>query len=103
MEEGEWGIPKGTSGFLQCLLNGGMPYMSDTAEGEALDENIRQWRVISELHSHVAMEKMTDHCFLNSDRTKQRTRFSDGTQVTVDFGKNTFEILYPDGRAVTEI
>ena len=100
MEEGEWGIPKGTTGFLHCLLSGGMPYMSDTAEGEALQQNIRQWKVISELHRQVAKEKMTGHRFLSADRSVQRTCFSCGTQVTVDFAKDTFEIVYPDGRTV---
>lgn len=99
----EWGIPKGTSGFLHCLLNGGMPYMSDTAEGEELEKNIRQWRVISQLHRQVAKEKMTDHQFLNKDHTRQRTVFSCGTQVTVDFAENTFEILYPDQRRVNAL
>ena len=100
MDAGEWGIPEGETGFLHCLLNGGMPYMSDTAEGEALEENIRQYRVASQLHRQVAMEKLTAHDFLSEDRKRQRTVFSDGTQVTVDFAQNTFEIQYPDGRAV---
>ena len=103
MEAGEWGIPEGTSGFLHCLLNGGMPYLSDTAEGEALEENIRQVRVISALHRQVAMERMTEHSFLTADRQTQRTRFADGTQVTVCFADQTFEILYPDGRKVTSL
>lgn len=96
MEAGEWGIPAGTTGFLQALLNGGMGYMSDTAEGDALLQNIAQWRVISELQSHVAMEKMVSHEFLNDARTAQRTVFGDGTRVTVDFAQNTYKIEYPD-------
>ena len=103
MEAGEWGIPEGTTGFLHCLLNGGMPYMSDQAEGEALKENIRQWRVISQLHRQVAKEKMVSHAFLTGDRKRQRTVFSDGTQVTVDFAGNSFEIHYPDGRVVNTL
>ena len=103
MDKEEWGIPEGTSGFLQCLLNGGMPYLSDTAEGDDLAENIRQWRVISELHRQVAKEKMTAHRFISEDRTRQCSTFSCGIQVTVDFSDNTFEILYPDGRRVTAL
>ena len=98
-----WGIPEGTTGFLHCLLNGGMPYLSDTAEGEALQENIRQWRIVSELHHRVAMEKMTAHRFLSADRQAQQTEFSDGTRVTVWFGENRFEIVYPDGRTVNAL
>ena len=103
MESDIWGIPKGTSGFLHCLLNGGMPYMSECAEGAELEKNIRQWKLISRLHLRVAKEKMTDHQFLNADRTRQRTEFSDGTQVTVDFADHSFSIRYPDGEEVTEL
>ncbi|MBQ8159738.1 MAG: hypothetical protein IJ083_03210 [Clostridia bacterium] len=103
MEKDEWGIPEGTTGFLQCLLNGGMPYMSDTLEGEELDENIRQVKVASELHRHVAMERMEQHRFLSDDRKVQETVYSDGTSVRVSFLDNTFEITYPDGRVVRSI
>ena len=96
MPEGEWGIPKGTTGFLHCLLNGGMGYMSETAEGEALQKNIEQWKVVRELQEHVALEPMTGHAFLSEDRAVQRTTFGDGTSVTVDFAKNTYRIDYPD-------
>ena len=96
MEEREWGIPAGTTGFLQALLNGGMGYMSDSAEGEALEENIAQWRVIAELQRHVAMEPMVSHAFVSADRTVQRTIFGDGTRVTVDFANRTYDIAYPE-------
>ena len=94
MAAGTWGMPEGTTGFLQCLLNGGMGYMDEYLEGEALLENIRQWKQISELQEHVAMEQMVDHAFLNEDRTRQRTTFSDGTTVEVDFAANTYQIRY---------
>lgn len=91
-----WGIPQGTTGFLHALLNGGMGYMDEYLEGEELEENIRQWRTIRELQHHVAMEKMVDHEFLSDDRGVQRTTFSDGTQVTVNFADNTYRIVYPE-------
>ena len=96
MPAGHWGIPEGTTGFLHALLNGGMGYMDEYAEGEELEENIRQWKVIRELQRHVAMEKMVDHKFLNSDRSEQRTVFSDGTRVMVNFKENTYRIDYPE-------
>ncbi|MBQ9306813.1 MAG: hypothetical protein IJ229_02710, partial [Clostridia bacterium] len=85
--------------FLQCLLNGGMGYLSDTLQGEALEENIRQHKIISELQSHVGYEKMTGHRFLNEDRTQQETVFSDGTVVTVDFAAGTYTLHYPEDKA----
>ena len=94
MPAGAWGIPEGTTGFLQCLLNGGMAYMSADAEGEELEENIRQWKAVRELQRHVAREKMVNHEFLSEDRTRQKTVFSDGTEVTVDFAAGTYEIRY---------
>ena len=95
MPAGRWGIPEGTTGFLHALLNGGMGYMDEYAEGDELKENIRQWQTIRELQRHVAMEQMVKHEFLNEDRAEQRTTFSDGTQVTVHFADNTFKIEYP--------
>ncbi len=95
MPAGCWGIPKGQTGFLHCLLNGGMAYLDEHAEGEALAENIRQWQVVRELQDHVAMEQMVEHRFLDLDRLRQQTLFSDGTRVTVDFAANTYEIAYP--------
>lgn len=92
MEADSWGMPKGTNGFLQALLNGGMGYMSESKEGEELQENIRQWKVISDLHHKVAYEKMVKHEFLNESRTRQRTTFSNGITVEVDFEHNTYTI-----------
>lgn len=94
MNAGAWGIPEGTTGFLHCLLGGGMAYLSEEAEGEALAENIRQWQTISQLQAHVAKAQMVSHQFLSDDRTRQCTTFSDGTQVEVDFAANTYQIRY---------
>ena len=94
MQAGTWGMPEGTTGFLQCLLNGGMGYMDEQLEDDELLENIAQWKEISRLQSHVAMEQMVSHEFLNDDRTRQRTVFSDGTSVQVDFAANTYSISY---------
>ena len=44
------------------------------------------------------MEKMVNHEFLNDDRSLQRSTFSDGTRVTVDFTENTYEIVYPQAQ-----
>jgi hypothetical protein len=43
------------------------------------------------LHKRVGMLEMTDHVFLEKF-TKERTTFSDGTTVTVDWNKSTAEI-----------
>jgi len=40
----------------------------------------------------VGLLEMTNHEFLDKSFRKQRTTFADGTTVTIDFEKNTFEI-----------
>jgi len=42
------------------------------------------------------MEKMVSHEFVSEDRSVQRSAFSDGTVVTVDFANKTYEIKYPE-------
>jgi hypothetical protein len=46
----------------------------------------RSCRNTSQLHRAIATAEMTRHEFLSPDRALQRTRFSDGTQVVVNFG-----------------
>lgn len=92
----QWGIPEGTIGFLHALLNGGMGYMDEKAQGVDLEKNIIQWKELSKLAHHVALEKMVNHEFLCDDYTIQRSTFSGGTQVTVNFKENTYSISYPE-------
>jgi len=47
---------------------------------------LRSCRNTSQLHQAIATAEMTSHEFLSVDRALQRTRFSDGTQVVVNFG-----------------
>jgi hypothetical protein len=44
------------------------------------------------LQKRVALLEMTNHEFLNEKRTRERTTFSDGTTVTVDFETKAVEI-----------
>ena len=44
------------------------------------------------LHKRVGMLEMTNHEFLDENFKKERTTFSDGTTVTVDWNKSTAEI-----------
>jgi len=47
---------------------------------------------MSALHERVGLSEMTNHEFLDKSYRKQRTTFADGTQVTIDLDKDTFEI-----------
>lgn len=84
-ENGGWGIPDGDAGWLHCLLNAGMPYASPGGNAE----HIALVKRAAELNKHLAALEMTNHEFLDPSRRIQRTTFSDGTQVTVDFTKKT--------------
>jgi hypothetical protein len=35
---------------------------------------------------------MTDHQFVDGSRRRQRTRYADGTQVTIDLDADTWEV-----------
>lgn len=74
--------------FLTALLNGGTSYISIDADDAELDKV----KIITHLHYKVAKSEMTRHEFLNKERTIQRTSFSNGLTVTVDFSLNTYEI-----------
>jgi len=86
--KGAWGIPENDLGYLHGLANAGLPYLS-LNPGE---KELTQVRTMCALHKRVGLLEMTGHEFLDESRRKQRTTFADGTTVTVDFDKDTFEI-----------
>jgi len=90
-DEGGWGIPDGDAGRLHCFLNGGPPYAHPGEPAEHYAEVKRA----SALAEHCAFLEMTDHVFLDDTYRKQRSRFSDGTEITVDFEAKTYEVAYP--------
>ena len=57
-----------------------------------MKENIRRCEVVASLHEKVAKCEMVKHELLDDIGMKQRTTFSDGTTVTVDFAANHYEI-----------
>lgn len=90
--------------MLYALLNGGAPYLirdgayantdgsfSDAAALE-MQENIRRCEVVAGLHEKVAKCEMLKHELLDDTGMKQKTTFSDGTTVTVDFAANSYNI-----------
>ncbi len=91
LERGAWGIPEKDLGFLHALANGGMPYLGLNPGPEALD----RVRAVCALHRRVALLEMTRHEFLDAGRRRQRTTFADGTRVTVDFDRDTWQVEPP--------
>lgn len=75
--------------FLQALLNGGPSYLSIDAD----DAEMERAGILSRLNEMVCISEMVKHEFLNPQLTAERTIFANGVTVTVDFEKNTYEIL----------
>ncbi len=90
--------------MLYALLNGGAPYLlrdgaypnfdgSFETLSLSLREDIRRSNVVSELHEKVARCEMVCHELVDGDYEIQRTVFADGTTVTVDFRRQTYDIV----------
>ena len=78
--------------LLHALLNGGTAYLDCELEGEALNQQIARWRIVSRLHKQVAYSEMVRHELLDASGDRQKVVFSDGTSVSVDFIQGTYEI-----------
>ncbi len=99
-------FPEGEDYMLYALLNGGAPYLErdgayPNVDGAftgdrafTLEEKAARCAVVSGLHERVAKLEMTRHSFLSEDGRVQRSEFADGTRVTVDLGRGTYEIQY---------
>ena len=79
----------GQKNLLLGILCGGVP---ELPVSETNDETLALIRKMSALHKRVALLEMTNHEFLDKERKKERTTFSDGTTVTVDWDANTVKI-----------
>jgi hypothetical protein len=87
-EDGGWGIPFGDAGWLHCVLNAGLPYVSPNADRN----QINLVKKVCSVAKRLGTLEMTNHEFLDSSRRVQRTTYNDGTQVTVDFDKRTYSL-----------
>ena len=104
-----WGIPKGDDGDLYCALYAGMPYISlfgtstekigtdsRTSDTDLLDDSdlaleIARVKPLSNLQAKLYNKEMVSHEFLGSYR-RQKAVYSDGTVITIDLDKGTYEI-----------
>jgi hypothetical protein len=76
------------------ILYGTMPMLWANKQGSwesARDVFLRTYRNTCKLHEAVAGTEMVSHEFVTPDRAVQRTRFSDGTQVIVNFGEAPYK------------
>ena len=75
--------------LLQGILFGGQP---ELPAAPADEKSMSLIRTMMALHKRVGMLEMTKHEFLDANYKKERTTFSDGTTVTVDWDTNSFKI-----------
>ena len=90
--------------MLYALLNGGAPYLirdgaypnfDGSFDGNVkmhIEEDIKRCKVVTDLHKKVAKCEMVSHEMVDGNPQVQRTTFADGTKVTVDFEKQTYNI-----------
>jgi len=81
---------------LRGFLNGGVPQGRFGAQ-DISDEDLARIRRMAKLHERLALTEMTKHEFLDEKFRRERATFSDGTTVTVDWDKESVEIV-PDVR-----
>jgi len=77
-------------GDFYGLLNGGSPQIQGNRE--LTPEDLGLIRRMAALHRRTALLEMTKHEFLGANYRKERTTFSDGTTVTVDWDAKTVVI-----------
>ncbi len=76
------------------ILYGTIPLLWANAEGswsKHRDVFLRTYRNTCKLHEAVACAELLSHEWLTPDRAVQRTRFSDGTEVVVNFGEQPYD------------
>ena len=84
--------PPGDWGFLHALLNGSMVYLAV----EPGDEELDRVRVACALNRRVALAEMVSHEHPDGPfARRQRSTFADGTSVTADFARDSYEIVPP--------
>jgi hypothetical protein len=75
------------------ILYGTMPMMWANQEGSWVKNRemfLRTYRNVSKVHEALATAELVSHEFVTPDRAVQRTRFSDGTEVVVNFGEKPY-------------
>lgn len=90
--------------MLYALLNGGAPYLRrdgaypnfdgsfETKITFTLEESVERCKVVADLHKKVAKCEMVRHEMVGGDAMVQKAVYSDGTEVTVDFREQTYQI-----------
>jgi hypothetical protein len=81
----------GKDNLLLGILCGGVPELPVNM-AELDKDSLAQMKAMAALNKRVGLLEMTKHEFLDADRHRERSTFTDGTTVTVDWTARTFEI-----------
>ncbi len=81
----------GHDNLLLGILCGGVPELPVNLQ-EVSANSLALIKQMAALNKRVALLEMTNHEFLDANRTRERTTFADGTTVTVDWNSGTVEI-----------
>ena len=96
--------------MLYALLNVGAPYLIRDGAYENTDgsfagcgklgpeETVGRCRVVQELHERLADCPMVRHELLDTEGRRQRSLFSDGTEVTIDLENDEYQIREGRGK-----
>lgn len=91
-----FGVGRGGSdeNLLRGILYGGVPELP--VDIKNLDpKSLKLIQEMAALNQRIGLLEMTDHEFLDAARRKERTTFSDGTTVTVNWDTDTVQIAPP--------
>lgn len=92
--------------MLYALLNGGAPYLERAAAYPNIDgafkdrypftpqERVQRCAAVTALQEKVAKHEMLRHRFVGGDPQIQQTVFADGTTVTINLNKGSYEISF---------
>jgi hypothetical protein len=83
-------------GDLRGFLNGGLPQMFNPQD--VSPEDLSTIKRMAELNTRLAHAEMTRHEFLDADFTRERTSFSEGTTVMVNWKTRQVEIAPEIGK-----
>ena len=88
---------KSDLGYLQCLLQGNIPYLGFNAD----EKEIERVALLRRFHKEVALHELLSHSFVDGNIRIQESVFASGTRVRVNLDEDTYCITWADG-TVTE-
>lgn len=102
-ETDTWGIPSGDRARLHCILHAGTPYFSPFSFNgkkdvllpqKELEKEIQNVKELAAIQARLCKKEVMRHEFTDSTYRRQKAIYSDGTQISVDFENNTYNIKW---------